>query len=378
MSAEGDESYKQVLTYIIVVKGRKVLAYRRGVFNRVEDFLRGSMCVGFGGHVSEADLSLFNMNRDLGLIDSAARELAEEISLPIRDLERLKAPGGIQIIGALNDDSSAAGRRHFAFILRYEVSDDPAWDQPQRGEKSITQLRWLDLSSPQLNLWEFEYWSQLCLRRFFSDSVRAQPSYLITRRKTLQPPSILVILGEVGSGKTEATQLLARVFGYQVINSGRVLARLLGLPPVTSRTRALFQERALTFITHATGPSRLAEAIWKQCDGKKGDRVLIDGIRQRTTLDALKAATSRRGMGLLFVHTPPDIAFNFYNRRADRRSSLFDFLKAREATVESEVRKMIEISDAILYNWEGRMEFHRAIRRLFKNLGIPTLRRGAK
>jgi predicted NUDIX family phosphoesterase len=375
LNAENDESYKQVLTYVIVTKRTKILGFRRGVFNRVEDYLRGSMCVGFGGHVSDSDLTLFNVDRDMGVMDSAIRELNEELSLPDRDVERLRALRGIQVIGVLNDDSSALGRRHFAFILRYEVSDDPAWDRPLRGEKSITQLRWLDLNSPTVNFWEFEYWSQLCLREFFGKSVRTQPSFLVRRRKPLQPPHILVILGEVGSGKTEATRLLAGEFGYREINSGRVLARLLGLPPVSAASRSEFQREAMAFIRRPDGSSRLAVAIWKEFESNPDDRILVDGIRQRSTLDHLKQLISSRKVGLLFVYTPPDVAYNFFRRRAARRSSIFDFLKTRDAEVEAEVRKMIEISDAVLYNWTGRIEFRRVLRRFLKELGLRRTRR---
>jgi predicted NUDIX family phosphoesterase len=378
LNAEDDESHKQVLTYIIVTKGKRILAFRRGVFNRVEDYLRGSMCIGFGGHVSERDLTLFNVNRDMGVMDSAIRELSEELSLPERDQERLRALRGIEVLGVLNDDSSAVGRRHFAFILRYEVSDDPAWDRPARGEKSITQLRWLDLNSSALSTWQFEYWSQLCLREFFSKSVSTQPSFLIRRRKPLQPPHILVMLGEHGSGKTEATHLLAKEYGYREINSGRVLAGLLGLPPVTPKSRALFQRRALTFIRHPDGPARLAQAIWKEFESNPGDRILVDGIRQRSTLDQLRQIISKRRMGLLFVYTPPDVAFNFFKRSAVGQFSIFDFLKTRDAEVEADVRKMIEISDAVIYNWTGRLEFRRVIRRFLKELGVSGLRRGEK
>jgi predicted NUDIX family phosphoesterase len=376
LNAEEDESQKQLLTYIIVTRGKRILAFRRGAFNRVEDFLRGSMCVGFGGHVSETDLTLFNINRDMGLIDSAIRELSEELSLPEQDLQRLRARRGIAVLGALNDDSSAVGRRHFAFILRYEVSDDPSWDHPIRGEKSITQLRWLDLTSSAFSFWQFEYWSQLCLREFFSDSVSTQPAYLLRRRKALQPPHILAILGEVGSGKTEATQLLANEFGYREINSGRVIAGLLGLPPVTAKTRSIFQKRAWDFIRQPDGPVRLARAIWDQVEKGTADRVLIDGVRQRSTLDRLRQMASGRRIGVLFVYTPPDVAFNFFKRRAARGPSIFDFLKTRDAEVEAEVRKMIEISDAVLYNWTGRLEFRSVIRRFLKELGISRVRGG--
>jgi predicted NUDIX family phosphoesterase len=361
-----------------VTRKEKILAFKRGVFNRVEDYLRGSMCIGFGGHVSETDLSLFNANRDLGLIDSAIRELSEELFIPTKDLEMLKAPRGIKIVGALNDDSSPVGRRHFAFILRYEVSDDPAWDHPTRGEKSVTQLRWLDLESPTFKFREFEYWSQLCLREFFRGSESTQPSYLIRRRRLLQPPHVLCIIGEVGSGKTEATRLLKREFGYRVINSGRVVAKLLKSPPVTEKTRPVFQQRALKFIQQPTGPLILAQAICQEFRPKPASRLLVDGLRHRATLDELRQLVAGKRLGLVFVYTPPDVAFHFFKLRAGKRSSVFDFLKTRDAGVEAEVRKMIEISDAVLYNWTGRLGLRRVLRKFLSELGISKSLGGRK
>ena len=38
--------------------GSRILAFRRVFYSSVEDYLRGSLCVGFGGHVSESDCSI--------------------------------------------------------------------------------------------------------------------------------------------------------------------------------------------------------------------------------------------------------------------------------------------------------------------------------
>ena len=55
MAAEQNDAHKQLLTYIFVTKGNELLAFRRGIHNRAEDFLKGSECIGFGGHVVEED-----------------------------------------------------------------------------------------------------------------------------------------------------------------------------------------------------------------------------------------------------------------------------------------------------------------------------------
>jgi 8-oxo-dGTP pyrophosphatase MutT (NUDIX family) len=346
-----------------------LLAFKRGTYNRVEDFLRGSQCVGFGGHVAESDLTLFNKT-DLGLIDSAARELFEELQIPKPDRERVYTRDALKVIGALNDDSSAAGRRHFAFVLNYEVSGDPQWQRPERNEKSITQLRWLEPERDPILLWQFEYWSQLVLREFYPDAIKAQPAFEIRRKRPLTPPHLLCVLGSVGSGKSEATNVLRREFGYSEINSGQVLAQLLDIPPVPETPREKFQALAFKFITRADGPARLAAAIWKAAITAANPRLLVDGIRQMSTLRELNSLADKRKMrvGKLFVHTPPDVAYSFYQGRSGVNLDIHDFLKLREAPVEREVYGMIGTADAVLYNWAGKPMYQAAVRRLMSQV----------
>jgi len=361
LEAEEDNDHKQVLTYIMVTRGHRLLGFKRGTYNRVEDFLRGCHCVGFGGHVAELDRTLFNL-REFGITNNAIRELIEEIKMPKRDKIRLSNTQELKIVGLLNDDSSAAGRRHFAFIFKYEVSRDRSWDSPLRGEKSITQLRWINPSS--ISLRDFEYWSQLCLRVYYPKLVSTQPSYLVRRKSPLKPPHVLCVLGTVGSGKSEATQVLKRDFGYWEVNSGQVLAKLLKVPPVPQTGRDEFQKLAWDFIKSPSGPKNLASAIWEEVRALSRDRVLIDGIRQRATLKELRNLSGPTRTGLLFVHTPPDIASNFYRKRFGEKSSINEFLKVREAPVEKEIEELIGVSDAVLYNWTGRPSYRRAIREL--------------
>jgi len=368
--AEQDDNDKQVLTYILVSRAERLLAFKRGTFSRVEDFLRGSHCVGFGGHVAELDLTLFN-TADLGLSDSAVRELSEELSLPDLDVERLSRREGLALVGVLNDDSSPAGRRHFAFLFRYEVSEDPRWNKPERNEKAVTQLRWLDPSAGDLSLRQFEYWSQLALRSFYPTSVHAEPTFLVRRRRPFVTPHILCVMGPVGSGKSEATKVLRDEFGYIEINSGRVLAGLLGIPPVPVTSREEIQRRGMEFITQPTGPTILAAALWREVAGAHEPRILVDGIRQAATLTELSALAKEHGMRLakVFVHTPPDVAYRFYTTRGTRLP-IQDFLKLREADVEREVYSMIGNSDAVLYNWAGKPMYRNAVRRLMKEVEL--------
>lgn len=363
LAAEGDNDHKQILTYIMIKQRGRVLAFKRGNYNRVEDFLRGSHCIGFGGHVAHNDIDLFSLP-DMGVVQSASRELMEELELPQKDIERLKHAIGLKMVGVLNDDSSLVGQRHFAFLFTYEVSDDAAWDRPERGEKSITQLRWLSPNSGTVPIWGFEYWSQLCLREFFPRIAHAVPQFRLLRRVPLRPPHLLCVLGEVGSGKSEATRLLVREYGYEEINTGRIVADILGIPPVAVYGREKFQKEAGEFIKEPDGPERLAAAIWERVRQLPPGKVLVDGIRQRATLNALRKLAGNSRVGVLYVHTLPDLAYKFFRAREQPKLSIFEFLERRHAEVEREVSDMIRLADAVLYNWIGRKEYQKAIRGL--------------
>jgi len=364
LDAEQTEEWKQLLTYIIVTRGDQILCFRRGSFNRVEDYLRGSLCIGFGGHVSEADRTLYTQNdyREI-VLGNAVRELFEELTLPPADKRRLSSGEGLQIVGLLNDDSSPTGRKHLAVLLKYEVCGVPEWERPQRGEKSITQLEWLNMNSFDRDLRDFEYWSQLCLAEFFEDAIRTRPSYVIRRHAPFHRPHILCIVGGIGSGKSAATKLLTDHFNYTEINSGRVLADLLTLPPVPTTNREEFQKHAWRFIKRSSGPTKLARALLRHAK-VSAPPVLIDGIRQRATLDELRRLATPTKVAVLYVHTPPHVAYKFYSDRNQGGLGLAEFLRLCEAPVEADVRKMIAAADVVLYNWTGKLKYEEAVRSL--------------
>ncbi len=367
--AELDDTKKQIITYVMITKGEKVLAFRRGNYNRAEEFLRGAHCIGFGGHVVTSDFNLFHKN-DYGIHYSAARELVEELKLPEIDKQRIFNDKELKIVGLLNDDSSKNGQRHFAILFSYEVSDDQAWNTPIRNEKSITQLRWIDPNLSPQSLWDFEYWSQLCLLKFYQKGKITEPTYVIRRKRPFTLPNIIIVLGPLGSGKSETTHILKTEFAYQEINSGKVLANQLSLPPVSENTRESFQNVAFSFINSKNGTIKLADAIYKEISESSSDRILIEGIRQRKTLEILKELLKGKNIGVIFVHTPAHIAFDFYMQRSGKRKEIYDFLRVRSHPVEQEADGMISVADIVLYNWKGRNHYRLLINNLMRELGI--------
>jgi predicted NUDIX family phosphoesterase/dephospho-CoA kinase len=362
IEAENTDQYKQIVVYVIIKQRDQILSFRRGIFSRAAAFLRGSLCIGFGGHVSQDDYSIFSQN-DMGLTASIFRELAEEIGLR-------NTPGtteSLKFKAIINDDSSPDGRRHLGIVYEYEA---PKNFKPQKGEASINQLNWIDLKEGRVDLNQFEYWSQLCLREFYTDFVRAQPDFKIVRRKPFSESQTLVITGPIGSGKSAAAKQIATALGYQIINSGVALARLLNIPPVPHTPRGVFQVAAWNFITSNDGPKKLAEEIFNEIADTKQHGFVIDGIRQRSTLTQLRDLIKPQKVAVIYIHAAPDMALNFYKMREAKNLPLEDtFKQLYSAKVEEEVRYMISDADAIIYNWLGRTDYKKVVRQLIGALG---------
>jgi dephospho-CoA kinase len=175
-------------------------------------------------------------------------------------------------------------------------------------------------------------------------------------------------VGTLGSGKSVATALLKKEFGYSEVNSGRILAEILGVPPVPETPRDVFQVKAWKFIQRPDGPAQLAQAIWKRVESENKGKLLIDGIRQMATLGELKKLAGDRSVALLYVHTPPNVAYRFYKRRSRESVSIHEFLKVSDSIVEAEARGMIRIADAVLYNWTGEPLYKDAVRQLMNEI----------
>jgi len=276
----------------------------------------------------------------------------------------------LEFLGVLNDDSSDVGIRHMAIVLRYWVDDWSQWRSVTKGEASINKLRWLDTVGETINLSEFEYWSQLVIRSFFTSSMKMVPSYKIQRRSVFRERHILCVVGSIGSGKSATSRLFSERFGYATINSGNVLAGLLSVPPIPQTARADFQGIAETFIARPDGPATLGEALAKAAETAGAEHVLIDGIRHPETLEALRLG-ARMPVALLYVYTPPDVAYEMYRYReghGEESITFPDFIQLYTAPVESRIRYLIGEADIITFNWLGLEGYERALSNLMGEL----------
>jgi len=384
--AETRDDAKQFVTYVLVQCGQRLLFFSRSYLSRAAEFLRGSKCIGFGGHVSAADMDILSHD-DRGLSSCARRELSEELRLPERtkrtspantgsDRATLQLFQGVSLerLAVLNDDSSGVGRRHVAVVYRAWLPD---WEQARRllkGDSSIKGVNWIDLSRDAIDISEYEYWSQLCLRKFYPSTVVAKAKFEVLSSARLISDRIIAVSGRIGSGKSETASYLSERLDIPLVKTGPLLAGLMGSPSLGEIGRAEFQARALSFIEDEGGPERLAAAILDNVNALSNRRCLVDGIRNLSTYEILKNKTLG-SLALLFVQTPPDLAFDMYRAREATGTLTFsyrDFLKVYDAPVEAEITSLGRNASAYIYNSFGLEAFRRTLDHVVETLGSVT------
>ncbi len=377
--AESRNDAKQFITYVIVQCGHRLLTYRRSYLSRAAEFLRGAKCIGFGGHVSAADNDIFS-SADRGIESCARRELSEELRLSLAEkhfhghLTRASVDlfrgSPMECLGILNDDSSEVGRRHLAVVYRVWINDWSDARRLEKGESSLRTLSWVDLTKEKVDVTEYEYWSQLCLRRYYPSNIISEPVIRHLSLRATRRARTLVVAGRIGSGKSETSRYLAQHLHAEAINSGVILQHLMSSPSLQEIGREEFQRRAEDFIRNPTGPNRLAQALAEIISKSPESRFVIDGIRQLETYEFLTKRLEEQP-ALLYVHTPPDIAYEMYRLRESANSLDFkyrDFLKVYDAPVESDIAALGRTAHTYIYNFLGIDALRRSLNKLVQDL----------
>ncbi len=147
--AEEDSSLKQLIPYVVVTSGEKILHYRRGSGSGESRLLKKGS-VGIGGHINDGD--------GLGeAFDSAAyqralmRELQEELSLGSAFIERPLA--------LLNDDTNPVGAVHLGIVHQCHLAEP----EVTANEDAIAELGFLSREELAERNDQLESWSQLVL-----------------------------------------------------------------------------------------------------------------------------------------------------------------------------------------------------------------------
>lgn len=151
---ETDESFRQIIPYLIIRVDGKVVAYTRAPKGG-EIRLHGKVSVGLGGHIDLPDAAAnadghLDIARTLDL--AAARELAEELG----------AHGAItdaKWVGMLVANATDVDRVHIGAVALWDVESIPA----EEAEDAVTEIRLLTHAEISAEADRLETWTALML-----------------------------------------------------------------------------------------------------------------------------------------------------------------------------------------------------------------------
>lgn len=369
--AEKDIHYKQIVSYLIITYEDLVLRYIRGSVTNVD--LHREYTIGLGGHLEGQDWrrDLFDFDRPQAAYqESIFRELSEEIQLGSGTqnefIKLLK--DNIETMGVLNDDSTPLGTRHFAFLHRVKL---PEFHTFRKREKSINELGFVKISSLGEEFHRYEYWSKLYIQNFFADQlsfschVDPKPNFFLRQQQ-----DILLIVGHIGSGKTEACSLLEREFGYTLVPCSRVLRELLGCGPIEQIGRKAMQDLGYKFINENGAHERLARGIVDYMRFSHGHKFVLDGLRYPETLTALRSLIPIP-ITVLYIESTIDNLYEYYKARHAKEAeelSFRDFLDIVYHPVEREIQRFgprTGIPNVTFYNHGSLDSYLATIRKYF-------------
>ena len=147
--AENDPTHKQIIPYVLLACGAKVLHYVRGK-KAGEQRLAAKGSIGIGGHMNESDESLFAVD-EAAYRAGVEREVNEEIKIDTKFEDR--------IVALLNDDTTEVGRVHLGVVHVFKLAEPKV----EKREAMITSLGFLGKDELLARRESLETWSQLCL-----------------------------------------------------------------------------------------------------------------------------------------------------------------------------------------------------------------------
>lgn len=169
--AEKRYDVKQFISYALIYRSGKVLSYRRGVFSNAADELQGKRSIGFGGHVTEEDMNLFDI-AGLGIIENARREISEELVIDASELTNFNADSKFTFLCGINTYDSDEAQKHLGISIVYFCTADFS---PSKNEMSVNDLKWSTISEVENNIDDFEPWSKAILEAIYSGKLKIVP-----------------------------------------------------------------------------------------------------------------------------------------------------------------------------------------------------------
>jgi predicted NUDIX family phosphoesterase len=161
-AAETDPAHKQIIPYVLLVHGGKVLHYVRGKKSG-EQRLVSKGSIGIGGHMNDQDEGLFALN-EAAYLEGVRREVCEELKISTGFKNR--------VVALLNDDSNEVGQVHLGVVHVFDLEEPKV----EKNEAMITNLAFLSPEELRERRDLLESWSQICLDGLDTLLARMAPS----------------------------------------------------------------------------------------------------------------------------------------------------------------------------------------------------------
>ncbi|MEX2160984.1 MAG: HTH domain-containing protein [Anaerolineales bacterium] len=344
---EKDSNFRQIVSNVIITHNDHILRYTvGGGGSALGYYYYDSYSIGFGGHVEELDRPLWEWkSTDWGYWNSVRREILEETGFDVKDV-KVSAP----IVGVIVDERIDLGRKHFPFIHVLEL---PSKEIKPR-KRGIRAKEWIPFSSLSNDFPKYVPWSKLCIQFFYSKYQKRQCHIIPARIKgkpfSFQTKSdIVLVVGQIGSGKTLACQVLEKEFGYRLIRGSEVLKPLLGYSPGEAVPRRRLQDEGYRFINGPDGHEKLALSIFEYLSQNPSKRCVIDGLRYPETLEALMPKLDVP-VTVVYIESPITTLLEYHNSREGEQLSLQEFEEIVFHPVERHVGRFFELADIVIYN----------------------------
>ena len=148
--AEGDPSYKQIISYCAIVSGEDIFMTRR-TKKQTEVRLHDRLSVGIGGHVASVD------EGDDLVLRGLKRELEEEVYI--------RGPYTMRYLGIINDNSTEVGKVHAGICYLVQVGKGDC--EVREKEKMVGQ--WVPIEGMRPYYDNLEEWSKIVMNSLWAD-----------------------------------------------------------------------------------------------------------------------------------------------------------------------------------------------------------------
>ena len=149
--AEVDDSFKQVIPYLIIKFKDELLIYKR-TKKQTETRLHDKFSLGIGGHINPIDTTCFSDT----VMECLKREIKEEISLSLENTPKF--------IGFINDDTNEVGKVHLGLVFVAEALNKSF----TVNEVEKMKCQWVSTKFIEQNYQNLETWSQIVFNSYIN------------------------------------------------------------------------------------------------------------------------------------------------------------------------------------------------------------------